>query len=90
MGDSDLLLAKVTPTLLQPLIRAYPKATFVLLHASWPFSKEASYLATMHKNVYLDFGEVFPQVSAEGQRDLIRALLHVAPTNKIMWSSESR
>jgi predicted TIM-barrel fold metal-dependent hydrolase len=88
LGDPDLLLATATPTLLQPLIRAYPKVTFVLLHASWPFSQEAGYLAAMHKNVFLDFGEVFPQVSAEGQRGLVRALLQLCPTNKLMWSSE--
>jgi len=88
LGDPQLLLATATPTLLQPLIRAYPKVTFVLLHASWPFSQEAGYLAAMHKNVFLDFGEVFPQVSADGQRDLIRALLQLCPTNKIMWSTD--
>ncbi|KAF9512928.1 hypothetical protein BS47DRAFT_1393809 [Hydnum rufescens UP504] len=57
LGDADLLLATATPTLLQPLIRAYPGVTFVLLHSSWPFSQEAGYLAAMYKNVFLDFGE---------------------------------
>jgi Amidohydrolase len=90
LGDADLLLATATPTLLQPLIRAYPRVTFVLLHSSWPFSQEAGYLAAMYKNVFLDFGEVFPQVSAQGQRDLIHALLELCPTNKIMWSCELR
>jgi len=42
----------------------------------------------MHKKVFLDCGEVFPQVSPEGQRDLIRALLQLCPTNKLMWSTD--
>jgi hypothetical protein len=43
----------------------------------------------VYKNVYLDFGEVFPFISAEGQRTVIRQVLELAPTNKILWSSPS-
>jgi predicted TIM-barrel fold metal-dependent hydrolase len=50
--------------------------------------REAGYLTAMYKNVYLDIGEVFPVVSRGGQEAVIRQLLELAPTNKIMWSSE--
>jgi predicted TIM-barrel fold metal-dependent hydrolase len=60
----------------------------VLLHASYPYMREAGYLTAMYKNVYLDIGEVFPVVSGRGQEALIRQVLELAPTNKIMWSSE--
>jgi predicted TIM-barrel fold metal-dependent hydrolase len=73
---------------MQPLIAANPRTTFVLLHASYPYMREASYLTAVYENVYVDIGEVFPAVSRGGQEALIRQLLELAPTNKIMWSSE--
>jgi hypothetical protein len=35
-GDNDLLLSLATPSLLQPLVRAYPDTPVVLLHTSYP------------------------------------------------------
>lgn len=73
---------------MQPIIEAYPKATFVLLHSSYPHTRDAGYLTALYANVYLDFGEVFPMVSADGQRDIVRQVFELAPTNKILFSSE--
>lgn len=73
---------------MQPVIEAYPNATFVLLHGSYPYSRDAGYLASMYKNVYVDFGEVFPVVSRHGQCSVVKQLLEMTPTNKIMWSSK--
>jgi hypothetical protein len=50
--------------------------------------REGGYLTAMYENVYFDIGEVFPAVSRGGQEALIRQVLELAPTNKIMWSSE--
>jgi predicted TIM-barrel fold metal-dependent hydrolase len=58
LGDNDLRLSLATPSLMQPLIHAHPKTNFVLLHASYPFTREAGYLVSVYPNVYLDFGEV--------------------------------
>ena len=38
LGDPDLTLHDVNPTLLTPLIRAHPQCTFALLHC-WPFER---------------------------------------------------
>lgn len=89
LGDNDLLLSKSSPSLLQPLIRAFPDTSVVLLHASYPFTREAGYLAAMYKNVYLDFGEVFPLVSRLGEKRIVEQMLELCPTTKAMWSSES-
>jgi predicted TIM-barrel fold metal-dependent hydrolase len=43
----------------------------------------------VYKNVYLDFGEIFPFISADAQRTVVRQVLELAPTNKILWSSSS-
>ena len=75
---------------MQPLIEAYPSTRIVLLHSSYPYTREAGYLTAMYDNVFLDFGEIFPFVSPDGQREVLRQALELAPTNKIMWSSMSR
>ena len=75
---------------MQPIIEAYPGATFVLLHGSYPYSRDAGYLASIYQNVYADFGEVFPVVSRHGQCSVVRQLLEMTPISKIMWSSKSR
>jgi hypothetical protein len=50
--------------------------------------REGGYLTAVYENVYFDIGEVFPAVSRSGQEALIRQVLELTPTNKIMWSSE--
>ena len=87
LGDNDIMLSRASPAEMQPLIKAYPNTKIVLLHSSYPFTREAGYLTAVYANVFLDFGEVFPFVSAEGQAAVVRQVLELSPTNKIMWSS---
>lgn len=75
---------------MQPIIKAYPNTKFVLLHSSYPYTRDAGYLTAVYPNVFLDFGEIFPFVSAVGQCAVVKQVLELAPTNKIMWSSEYR
>jgi predicted TIM-barrel fold metal-dependent hydrolase len=89
LGDNDIALALASPAHMQPIIRAYPNAQFVLLHSSYPYTRDAGYLTAVYANVFLDFGEVFPFVSASGQSAVVQQVLELAPTNKIMWSSTS-
>ncbi|KAL4072268.1 amidohydrolase 2 [Scleroderma citrinum] len=88
LGDNDITLAKSSPAHMQPIIKAFPDTIFVLLHSSYPYTRDAGYLTATYKNVYLDFGEIFPVVSADGQRTVIRQMLELAPTNKILWSTD--
>lgn len=88
LGDSDITLALSSPAQMQPVIKAYPQAKFVLLHSSYPYTRDAGYLTAVYPNVFLDFGEIFPFVSADGQCAVVRQLLELAPTNKIMWSTD--
>ncbi|KAF7356671.1 CBM1 domain-containing protein [Mycena venus] len=85
LGDNDITLNRSSPSHLQAIIKAFPKTLFVLLHSSYPFTREAGYLTAVYPNVYLDFGEVFPFVSGSGQRSIIRQVLELCPTNKILW-----
>ena len=54
LGDKDIRLAKANPAYMQNLIEAYPKAKIVLLHSSYPYTREAGYLASVYSNVSLD------------------------------------
>lgn len=88
LGDSDIHLVTANPAYMQPLIEAYPNVDFVLLHSSYPYTREAGYLASVYPNAWLDIGEVFPMLSRDGQESVLKQALEVAPTSKILWSTD--
>lgn len=88
LGDNSIHLRFSSPSHLQPFIKEYPKLPIVLLHASYPFTREAAYLASVYENVYLDIGEVFPMISQEGQQRVVAQALELCPSEKLMWSSD--
>ena len=88
LGDNDISLRLSSPSYLQPFIKEYPKLPIVLLHASYPFTREAGYLASVYENVYLDIGEVFPMVSQEGQEKVVSQALELCPSEKLTWSTD--
>ena len=88
LGDNDITLTTSSPSHMQPFIRKFPTVPIVLLHASYPWTQEAGYLATVYENVYADIGEVFPFLSQEGQERVIREILELCPTQKVCWSTD--
>ena len=88
LGDNDMSLLGANPACLQPLIAAYPHVPIVLLHSSYPFTRESGYLASVYKNAYLDIGEVFPMISRDGQEQVVRQAMELAPISKILWSTD--
>ncbi|PWW71963.1 glutamine synthetase/guanido kinase [Tuber magnatum] len=88
LGDNDLNIRKANPAYLQDFIRENPDVPIVLLHSSYPFTREAGYLASVYKNVYLDIGEVFPMISKDGQKSVIKQCLECTPGNKLLWSTD--
>ncbi|KAK6358165.1 hypothetical protein TWF730_007518 [Orbilia blumenaviensis] len=88
LGDSDMKLKDANPLLLQSFIDRHPDVPVVLLHASYPFTREAGYLASTYANVYLDFGLVFPMVSQQGQESIVKQVLELTPSSKAMWSTD--
>ena len=73
---------------LQNFIKENPDVPVVLLHSSYPFTREAGYLATMYKNVYLDIGLAFPVLSKDGQKSVVKQCLELVPGNKLLWSTD--
>lgn len=87
-GDNDVAFSLSSPAHLQDFIRTYPSVPIVLLHASYPFTREAGYLASTYENVYMDIGEVFPMLSQDGQEKVIRESLELCPSEKLNWSTD--
>ncbi|CAL5404547.1 unnamed protein product [Camellia sinensis] len=71
-GDKDLDLRLFNPLHLRTLLedKRFSKCRLVLLHASYPFSKEASYLASVYSQVLLGFSVL---VGASAWVDLLIA-----------------
>ncbi|KAE8315560.1 hypothetical protein BDV41DRAFT_530360 [Aspergillus transmontanensis] len=88
LGDNDIDLVLANPAHLQSLIAQYPEVDFVLLHSSYPYTREAGYLACVYPNVYLDLGEVFPMVSRDAQESILRESLDIVPTTRLLWSTD--
>ncbi|KAF8672674.1 hypothetical protein HU200_049368 [Digitaria exilis] len=89
-GDKDLDLRKCNPLHLRGVLEdeRFAKCQLVLLHASYPFSKEASYLASVYSQVYLDFGLAIPKLSVHGMISSLKELLELAPIKKVMFSTD--
>ncbi|CAN7128400.1 unnamed protein product [Brassica rapa subsp. narinosa] len=89
-GDKDLDLRLSNPLHLRTLLedKRFEKCRIVLLHASYPFSKEASYLSSVYPQVFLDFGLAVPKLSVHGMVSSVKELLHLAPTKKVMFSTD--
>ncbi|KAL6240509.1 hypothetical protein RBB50_012621 [Rhinocladiella similis] len=88
LGDNDINLIKANPAYMQPLIEAFPQVDFVILHSSYPYTREAGYLAANFSNAWLDIGEVFPMLSRDGEESVLRQALELTPASKILWSTD--
>ncbi|KAG6994205.1 hypothetical protein G7Y79_00046g082560 [Physcia stellaris] len=88
IGNKEIPVLESNPACLQPLIAAFPTVQIVLLHASYPYTRIAGHLATVFKNVYLDIGAVFPEVSRDGQERVLRECLELTPWSKLLWSTD--
>uniref|UniRef100_A0A453N108 GS catalytic domain-containing protein n=1 Tax=Aegilops tauschii subsp. strangulata TaxID=200361 RepID=A0A453N108_AEGTS len=89
-GDRELGLRHCTPFHLRAVLedKRFVKCQIVLLNASYPFSREGSYLASVYSQVYLDFGFAFPKLSVQGITSSLKELLERAPIKKVMFSTD--
>lgn len=90
-GDPDLDLRWANPLHMRPLFEdpSFQRVPFVLLHASYPFTREAGYLAAVYPNVYVDLGLAIPNLSVAGMRSVVRAFLELTPFSKILFSTDA-
>lgn len=88
-GDPDVNLITGNPLMLRGVLQdpVLREAPIVLLHAGYPYVRELSYLASVYPNVTMDLGLAIP--FAAGELDgVVRQALAVAPTTKVVWSSD--
>jgi predicted TIM-barrel fold metal-dependent hydrolase len=88
-GDADLDLLQSNPLLLRPILmeRRYAGVPVVLLHAAYPYVREASYLAGLHGNVFLDLSLAVPLVGPS-MVGVIQEALSLAPWSKVLYASD--
>lgn len=89
LGDADVDLEHSNPLLLRSLIAAFPRTQFVLLHSSWPYSRQAGFLAHVYGNVWCDVGLNLRVLSQQGGRRSLEEVLELCPTSKVLWSTDS-
>ena len=88
-GDPDLNLHKCDPLLMTEFIRSFEalEIPVMLLH-TYPYQRNAGYLAQMFRNVYLDVGLAINYVGARSSA-IIAESLELAPFSKILFSSDA-
>mmetsp|Transcript_442 Transcript_442/g.1512 ORF Transcript_442/g.1512 Transcript_442/m.1512 type:complete len:865 (-) Transcript_442:2539-5133(-) len=91
-GDRDLDLAKGNPLLLRRLLECqrFKGAKIVLLHASYPYTREAGFLASVYQQIFVDFGLAVPLLSSAGQLAVMGQIFELTPFDKILYSSDGR
>ena len=69
--------------------RRYASVPIVLLHAAYPYVREAGYLASLHGNVFLDLSLAVPMVGPS-MVSVIQEALSLAPWSKVLYASDLR
>jgi predicted TIM-barrel fold metal-dependent hydrolase len=88
-GDKDIDLLKANPLLLGVLFgeRKFQEFPIVLLHAGYPYIREAGYLVNIYPNIYVDVSLSVPLIHGGGAA-LFRQLFELAPSTKILYASD--
>jgi predicted TIM-barrel fold metal-dependent hydrolase len=86
-GDSDADLCEANPLHLRPLIED-ARCPLVLLHAGWPFYREAAHLAAIYPNVWLDLSLAIP-FATTGIPTMLGDILGMAPFSKVMFATDA-
>jgi predicted TIM-barrel fold metal-dependent hydrolase len=87
-ADTDLLLGN--PLHLRAVLQRpdYRGMSVVLLHECYPYTRQGGYLAAVYENVYLDLSYGIPMLGYGEMLSFTRQALGVAPTSKLMYSSD--
>ncbi len=87
-GDPDLDLHRCDPLLLSDFLRATERTCPVLLLHTYPFQRQAGYLAQMYPHVFIDVGLAINYTGAQSSQ-LIAESLELAPFTKVLFSSDA-
>lgn len=86
--DADMLLAN--PLHLRAVLeqRKYRAMPVVILHESYPYTRQGAYLAAVYENAYLDLSYGIPLLGYNEMIEFTRAAFDVAPFSKLLYSSD--
>lgn len=90
-GDPDLDLRLANPLHLRPLFEAPSLSGLrvVCLH-SYPYVREAGYLASVYPGAYVDLGLTVPYASVHAMRTSLHEAMHLAPVTKVLLSTDAQ
>jgi predicted TIM-barrel fold metal-dependent hydrolase len=90
-GDPDLDLRLANPLHLRPLFEAESLRGLrvVCLH-SYPYVREAGYLASVYPGAYVDLGLTVPYASVHAMRTALHEAMHLAPVTKVLLSTDAQ
>ena len=81
-GHSGLNPDFIRSGLLAPILKKYPRARFVLMHVSYPYTDELVAIAKNFPNVFVDLcwgWSIDPHTTG----DFVRRMIHAVPANKL-------
>jgi uncharacterized protein len=87
-GDTDLDLHRCDPLLLSNFLRATEERCPVMLLHTYPFQRNAGYLAQMFPHVFLDVGLAVNYAGVQSAQ-IVAESLEVAPFTKVLFSSDA-
>jgi predicted TIM-barrel fold metal-dependent hydrolase len=87
-ADTDLLLGN--PLYLRRVLQRsdFRSMPVVLLHECYPYTRQGGYLAAVYENAYLDLSYGIPLLGYGEMLSFTRQALGVAPSSKLMYSSD--
>jgi predicted TIM-barrel fold metal-dependent hydrolase len=79
------------PLHLRPLLEsgAIGHGPIVLLHASYPYVREAAYLTSVYPNLYVDVSQATPLLAGPGLIRVLEELLALAPVTRLLYGSDA-
>jgi uncharacterized protein len=81
-GSGYMRMDRISAENLCPLLIKYPKARFVLMHVSYPYSDEIVALAKHFPNVYIDMCWAW-SIDPYSCANFVRQMVHASPANKL-------
>jgi uncharacterized protein len=89
MGDFEVNLVLCRPAYLMELLRfpVYRGCRVLLVHAGYPYHREAAYMANVLPRVWCDLSEGIP-FAGNAAWEILRGVLAMAPLTKICYGSD--
>lgn len=88
-GDPDVDLAQANPLWLRPIVEdaRWADVRIVVLHMSYPYCREAAFMAAVWPQVYVDLSLALPFLGPAAALPLVE-MLALAPASKLMYGSD--